>query len=311
MVLKNVNYFGQATNRTQIRENIIWYLRDSFINAGGYYNIASGTLGFDGTDVSLLQPSHHPDKGKFQVWKGLSHEWVWETGINATYAGGASPALVSGVYIEDVFYPTGTTGTYAFDVDYGKGAIVFKNKSFASGTKIWAERSERAAFVYPAESNEYRQIIYEHERVFNDPPGSGQDTFGSNLKAFLPAVFVDVSHGRNKAYQIGSNSHIKTFGITMEVFSEDLRQFDFLRDACIGLETQSFTMYDSNTVQSSGAYPLRYDGTLSPTPQQFSGLVDLYPWKNGSFGDLVVERKVNSPLPLQIASIKLEFEIIG
>ena len=60
MALKNITYFGQATNRTQVRENIIWYLKDAFLNAGGYYNVTSGVLVLDGTgyrDASLLEPT--------------------------------------------------------------------------------------------------------------------------------------------------------------------------------------------------------------------------------------------------------------
>lgn len=310
MVLKNVNYFGQATNRTQIRENLIWYLRDSFLNAGGYYNISSGTIGFDGTDVSLLQPSYSPDHSSYTVWRGLSHEWVWEDSINPTYSDSVNPTRVTGVYVDDVFYPTGTTGTYEHKVDYNRGSIVFSN-ALSSGTKVWTERTERAAFVYPSESNEYRKIVYEHERVFNDHPGSGQDTFASSLKAFMPSVFIDVTHGKNTPYEIGSSAHFKKFRINCEIFSEDLRQFDFLRDACIGLENQAFTMFDSNEIQTSGDYPLKYDGTLNPNPQSFSGLVDLYPWKKGSFLDMVLEKNIYSPLPLHVASIHLEFEIVA
>jgi len=309
MALKNITYFGQATNRTQVRENIIWYLKDAFLNAGGYYNITSGVLILDGTgfrDSSLLEPTSDSRR-----WRGISHDWVWETGINPSYAGGEGPFRVSGVYVEDVFYPTGTVGNYAHTVDYNQGCIVF-NSPVPSGTKVWAERSERAAFVYPAESNEYRQIMYEHRRVFDDHPGSGQDIFPQTLKAFLPAVFIDVSHKNNRAYELGSSSQRKTFGIEAQVFSEDLSQFDFLRDACISLENGAFMMFDANQVSANNAYPHTFSGTLSSeNAQMFSGLVDLYPWKRGNFTDRVVERSQFSPLPLQVSTINLEFQLVG
>jgi len=311
MALKNINFFGQATNRTQIRENIISYLKDQFIQVGGYYNVTSGILDYDGNDASLLQPSHIPGASGFQFWSTRSNDLVWETGVQPKYTGGQNPITpISGIYINDAFVPTGTTGANQFYVDYARGGVFFQNSAKASGTKIWMERSERSAFVYQNESNEYRTLIYEHQRYFDNPPGSGQDTIPKHLKAFLPAIFVDIQHASNQPYQLGSTSMFKSYRIDFDIFAEDIRQFDFLRDACISLEAGRINMYDVNKVEESGFFPLNYRGERQENPQTFSGLVNLFPFKLGNFGENVSERRTYTPYPLHATTITHRFEIV-
>lgn len=311
MALKNITYFGQATNRTQLRENLILKLKDSFIGVGGYYNIESGVVGYDGEDLSELKPSVYPGESNFKFWRGLSNDWVWESGTQINFTGGSEPIVVSGIYIDNAFYPTGIGGQYEYYVDYLRGGIRFINTAITSGTSVRVNRSERASFVYPNESNEYRQLMMEHQRFFNEAPGSGVDSVPMHLKAFLPAVFVDIQMDRNRPYELGSSAMFKSFRVDLDIFAEDLRQFDFLRDACISLEGSTINLFDVNQVEQSGFYPLNYRGERNENPQSLSGLLDLFFWKKGKFSENIVERRNYTPYPLHSSTITHRFEIVG
>ena len=311
MALRNINYFGQATNRTHIRENVMWMLKESFINAGGYYNISSGTLGYDGSDLSVMAASYQPEHSNFQFWKGMSHQWVWESGIIPTYTGGSDPIQVSGIYVSGVFYPSGDGGQYDHYIDYNRGGIVFTS-AMPSGLNVFCDRSERATFIYPAESNEYRELLFEQLRLYDNIPGSGLDTISPEFSSFLPAIFVKVDQSRTTPYELGSMAKFVDFRITFDIFSEDLQQLDFLRDSCLSLEGQPMKTFDVNDVSDNNKLPLDYKGRLRTGNALIrSQLLSSYPWKTGRFLENAVETKLPDIMPMMRSRVIIDFQIVG
>ena len=310
MALRNINYFGEATNRTQVRENVIWMLNEAFLSAGGYYNISSGTLGYDDEDLSELTPSYQPEHSNFQFWKGMSHKWGWESGLNPTYTGGVDPIAVSGIYVSGLFYPSGDGGQYDHYVDYNRGGVVFTNP-MPSGLNVFCNRSERAAFIYPSESNEFRRILTEQLRVFDEVPGSGMDTLSPELSSYMPSIFVKIEHNKTSPYELGSASKFIDFKIIMDVFSEDLQQLDFLRDACLSLEGQPMKTFNVNEVSSNNKFPLDYKGRLRGEAQTRSQLLSSYSWKTGKFLENAQEVKMPDILPVMRSRVIIDFQIIG
>jgi hypothetical protein len=57
MPFRDIQYLGQYSARSQIRENMIWRLREAFTNIGAYYNISPGTSTTDCTTVLPCQIS--------------------------------------------------------------------------------------------------------------------------------------------------------------------------------------------------------------------------------------------------------------
>ena len=60
---------------------------------------------------------------------------------------------ISGVYVDDTFYPSDTTGTYSHKVDYFNGRIIFDN-AIASTSKVQAE------FSYKYSKTWFMLVIY-------------------------------------------------------------------------------------------------------------------------------------------------------
>lgn len=306
MVFRNISYFGEITERRQIRENIIWFLREQLLNMGAYYNITSGTLDYGGYDVSKLRPSYQPEYNNFQFWTGLSHQWIWESGIVPYYSGGSDPIQISGVYVDGNFVPSGSSGPYEHYIDYTRGGVVFSNP-ISSGTEVRCYRSERAAFVYPSDSNELRQINLQHLRFVENIPGSGIDAMPPEYKTFLPAIFVDVALNRTVPYELGSCSQFKYYTVTLDIAAEDIDRFDVLRDICINLECQSIRMFNLNDID----YPLDYLGRLNNNPKVRSELVRDHFWKVGKFKEKS-SRDVQLPniYPLKRGRVFLDFEVV-
>jgi len=315
MALNNLTVFGQSSSIVQVSQNVEWFLRDAMLNRGGYFNITSGMKNYEGNDISLLKPSYQPEHSNFQFWKGNSHQWIWESGANtnATYTGGADTILVSGVYISDTFYPTGNL-SIPFYIDYNRGGVVF-NSPRPSSDIIRCDRSERASFVYDADSNEYRTIMKSHLRGLSNTPGSGTDAFAPELSVFLPAIFVSVSNPKNTPYQLGDSSQFKDYKIDLDIFAENKHEFDFLRGFCQDLYLESIEMFDYNDVLSNNELPLDYLGrfkmeTSNVPAREITALGTKYNWRKGVFLENTRENIFPNILPIHRARVSLEFQIV-
>ena len=310
-MFRKLTYLGQYSNRSQIRENIIWRIREAFTNIGAYYNMVSGAKTYDGSDIWALKPGYRTEFAEstgFRFWQGTSTDWVWEN-AELKYTGGSLPLKVSGVYVDGSFYPTGTVGNKAFYVDYAKGAIVFDNPQ-NSGSQIYCERSERAVFIYPTKSTQYKTIFTEHMRRFeNYAPGSGNDTAMAEMRSFLPAIFVDVQQNDSNSLQLGDITKIQNFSVSFDILCEDAALHDTLVDSILGLYGQSIQMFDVNQVVENKKLPLNYRGEIDISGVSASGLYALYPWKSGRFSEDPVELEGYTALPLYKSTVNFDFEI--
>lgn len=308
--LRNLTYYGQASITDQVEQNVIWYVRDELIKLGAYYNIVSGMVDYNNNRIDKLRPIYQPGLNNFQFWGGPSHHWVWETGITPYSNLVESPIEVSGVYINNAFYATGTTGTYEFYVDYNRGGIVFTN-ALVSGTNIWCERSERAAFVYQTEGDEYRSFLHNYfNRGELNPPGSGLDIFRNRNIAVLPAVFIGSIKGESKPYELGNNVNFGKFNINFDVFSNDLNNLNILRNVCTAIEGHRIELFNV-TQASTGNYPLDYKGRVHEGTKTRSQLISLFPYDDpGLFLNNAIEKRMPTKLDFHRTRISLDFELI-
>ena len=309
MLFRNVNYFGEYTARSQIRENIIWQLRESLVNIGAYYNISSGVKGYQNEDISLLKPSYRPEDSGFKLWRGLSANWIWETST-PTYTGGAPTISISGIWMNGTFLPTGTTGANEFYVDYAKGGVVFTTAK-PENTQLFCNRSERVGFVYPTKSTQYKTLFVEHLRQFESyVPGSGTDAMPVELKAFLPAIFVDVTQSHGKPFQIGSVDKAQGFELVFDVVCEDPFSHDTLVDCILSLASQGTMLFDVNQSINNNKFPLDYRGALVNQSVTCLELQTLYPWKKAHMEDNFMENDGFTTLPLFKTTVTAEINII-
>lgn len=308
-IFRGINYFGQSTPRTNIRESIIAKLSQTMIDAGGYYNFSTGTLGFDLHDFSLLRPSYRPEFSNFRFWAGSSSNWVWET-QNPTYTGGAPPIQVSGIYISGVFYPEKNGGHYDHYIDYARGGVVFANP-MPSGLQVQCQRSERASFIYSSVGPEYRKIFNAHLRNWQgSPPGSGYDEISQEIKAFMPAIFVDIKRSDGDPYELGSTVRLDRFAISFDVITEDTFHYDFLMDCCNSLQDQTIMAYDVNQANANSAYAFNLDGTLNANRKSFDERSASYPWKALRFMGDATEVDAFIALPVIRGSVTVDLEVV-
>lgn len=307
-ILRGIDHFGKLSLRSILRENIIAKISQSLIDAGGYYNLPTGTYGYEGHDLSRLRASYRPEYSNFKFWAGNSSNWVWES-QNPTYTGGVAPLIPTGIWISGTFYGERSGGIYDHYIDFARGGVVFTNPQ-PSGLTVYCPHSERAAFVYSSTGPEYRRLFNAHLRNWQETsPGSGYDEISQDLKTFLPAIFIDIKRSYGIPYELGSSVRMDSYTVAFDVMAEDIISYDFLMDVCTSIQTETIKGYDSNPIRTSGFYGLNYDGSLNPNRLSFDQRSAQYFWKNIKFKEDAMETDSYLALPVIRASITVDLEI--
>ncbi len=315
MAFRNINFFGEVTERKQIRENLIWFLRDQLLTFGAYYNMGTGVVDPNNRPYSRLFPSYQPEytgvPNKTTFFKGYSNNWVWESGVTLAFSG-TEPIPASGLWVGTGFIPAASSGNYAHYIDYQRGGVVF-NTAVSTGTIVNCYRTERAAFVYSSDSNELRRINTDHLKVYqqlNYPVGSGFDAVPPEYSTFLPAVFVDVKLRKTDPYELGNSIQWRHFDVTLDIVATSIDQFDILHDICTNLQNQTIWMFDVQDTLDAGKYPLDYLGRLKSDAMIRSTLLSSYPWRKGRFLEDSKEQMYAPILPVHRGTVKIGFEVI-
>ncbi len=277
--LKGFNSVKDATLNNEIQDNLIEFFDWALLKKGNYFNVSVGETSPDGYDYSQLRLSSNENYTTGTCWEGVRSNWVWQSGVSYSPTplvgtNNAKPG-VSGVYVDDTFYPTTTTGAYAHHVDYFNGRVVF-DSPIPTGSKVQVEHSYKWINVVYANSVPWlREIQYRSYDVNGEflQPSKGKWDIPPEARLQLPAIAVEIVPRRNiTGFQLGGGSYVNT-DVLFHCIAEDEITRNKLVDIVSLQNEKTFYAFNSNLVASSGDFPLDYRGTPVSGALNFEELV--------------------------------------
>ena len=277
--LKGFNSVFSSTLNNEIQDNIIEFLDWALLEKGNYFNVAVGEASPNGYDYSKLRLSSDPNYTAGQVWEGYKPNWVWQSGVSHSpsplvWSQESKPGI-SGVYVDDVFHSATGVGTYAHNVDYFHGQVIF-DTAIPTGSKVQAAYSYKWINVVYANSVPWlREIQYRSYDVNGEflQPSKGKWDIPPEARLQLPAIAVEIVPRRNiTGFQLGGGSYVNT-DVLFHCIAEDEITRNKLVDIVSLQNEKTFYAFNSNLVASSGDFPLDYRGTPVSGALNFEELV--------------------------------------
>ena len=292
--LKGISSVFKTTLNNELQDNLIEFFEWSLLEKGNYFNVTLGELSEDGNDYSRLKISDNSNFVSGKAWEAFRSNWVWQSGISfdTTPIVGDNNSIpgISGIYIDDIFYPTSTTGTYAYKIDYYNGRIIFDNP-IPTGSIVQAEYSYKYINIFYSNSLpwlaevQYRSLdipdnFLDSKNGFLLPPES---------KVQLPAIAIEIVPKRTmRGLQLGGGQIVST-DVLFHCLAEDEYTRNKLVDIVSYQNDRVIRMFNSNQLAQSGAFPLDYMGTPVSGALRYPELINQYPGGKMTFKNTIVQ----------------------
>jgi hypothetical protein len=209
------------------------------------------------TDMSLMKPSNITNVTKGVLWEGIYDNWVWESGVD-TYV---KPIIASGVYVQDVFYPSsGTTGQYEHFIDYNNGRVVFKNPVSLT-SKVQVEHSFKWINVCGSNVLDSIRLINEKSQPF---------TYRT------PLVCIEVPNRSQSGLQLGGGQILK-FDVIFFCFATSDNMCNRIMDIIGFQNDRTIQFYNKNFIVENNDFPFLDNGKLRGNAKNYNQLIYLYP----------------------------------
>lgn len=280
---KEISHINQATPSQQLESNLIGFFSWGFLNIGGFYNVTINNSGsYGGTPYQLeLVKDHRYTDG--QVWQGFRKEWVWESGVQCPI----QPIQISGINVDNTFYPIGTTGDFSYHIDYPRGRVVFDSAISTTAT-VTCEYSHRYVHFentdHPGWKHLQKQSLRADHQHFGNA-GSGIYNIPAEQRLQLPAVVVHaLPNVKRTGYGIGGLTQWTTQEIKFNILAETSQDVKFLFDTISAQWEKSIIGFDLNKMIAATGFPLNYDGSKAANCKTYPDLVKPvaqggYQWK--------------------------------
>jgi len=243
-----------------LTQNLIRRFEYGLVEAGAYTNVTltGSTSGF----ANLQRTIDDSYGGVGRVYEGFGMSWVWETDYDVP-SGYTTPIVASGVYVNNVFFPTATTsGTYAHKIEFRHGRVTFDTAiPAASGVKC--EYSFRDVDVLSTDDKRWKTVVQEYDKLYEHIGPTQPSGLASILKenrVWLPSIFIDVSNNTLKPLQLGGGE-IANCTVRYTCLAEKGFVRNRLVDTINNQYSTVISLFDSNKVPRS----YNYDGSLYPS----------------------------------------------
>lgn len=298
-------FYWDSTLEDTLVKNTIGFLKQGFLEIGAFYNIDKGQLGYRGNDESQLLPVFSSGITNYTIYRGIKPDWVWESsGIQLKYSGGSQPYVPSGIYINNTFYPTGSTinGT-GYYIDFSRGRVIFDNP-LNSGYNVQCAYSIRAIDILMEDSDLYRRLNSEWRQNLYATGISDNSLYG-----YLPIIFVGLKSYKSYPAELGSRSKWSKGTIRFTWFTNNGSEFRKIQDNLYMLEDKNVNFHQIDNIPK----PLNHRGELISgflthqylSSQYFDGSIRFL---NGCRIDKIQNNQI-LPLRKGIALIDLESKV--
>ena len=277
--LKGFDNVQDSTLNNEIQDNMVEFFDWALLKKGNYFNVTVGETAPNGYDYSKLRLSSDERYTTGTCWEGVRSNWVWQSGVNYSPAplvgtNDAKPGI-SGIYVDDTFYPSTTTGAYAHHVDYFNGRVLF-DSPVPTGSKIQVEHSYRWINVVYANSVPWlREVQYRSYDVNGEffQAAKGDWDMPPEARLQLPAIAIEIVPRRSvTGFQLGGGSYVDT-DVLFHCLAEDEITRNKLVDIVSLQNDKTFYAFDSNSIAASGDFPLDYKGSPVSGAMNFEELV--------------------------------------
>lgn len=308
--LKGITEIGESTLCDQLKSNLVQFFNWATLEAGGFSN-ATRITSTPYASPAQLRPADDPNFTDGRVWEGSRHDWVWESGLEYTY----QPIQISGVYVNNTFYSSGTTGAYAHKIDYPNGRVIFDNSVSVTGT-VEVNHSYRYFTFYTSDTPWFKEVLFNSYRTddaqFLQRSSGVWDVLSQN-RIQLPAVIVETVPRRElRPYQIGGGQWV-TQDVLFHILSENTWDRDKLIDIITYQKDRTLLSFDKNAMVDNDKFPLDYNGSLRTGALCYPDLVKSsgdggYFWKKIFIKNMTTQESASHP-PLFRAVVRGSFEI--
>jgi hypothetical protein len=280
--LKGFDSVFDSTLNNELQDNIVEFLEWSLLEKGNYMNVSLGELSPEGVDYSKLRMSSNSSFPSGKAWESFRQNWVWQSGVSYTpspiVGNNSSIPGISGVYVNNTFYPSSTNGTYAHKVDYFNGRIIFNNP-IPTSSIVKAEYSYRYINIVYANSlpwlAEVQYSSLDLDTDFNTL-NKGKYDLPTEARVQLPAIAIEVVPRRTmRGYQLGGGQFVET-DLLFHCLAEDEYTRNKLVDIISLQNEKTIYMFNSNDIARSGAFPLDYRGFPVSGALRYPDLVERY-----------------------------------
>ena len=283
--LKGFTDIHSSTLSNDIQDGLVEYLDWALLDKGNFFNVTLGEVSPNGSDYSKLRLSSNDSYSSGQVWEGFRKNWVWQSGI--TVDGMDSPLVssdpnhlgVSGVYVNDTFQPSSGVGEYAHRIDHFHGRVIF-DSAIPTGSKVQATFSYKHINIVYANSvpwlREIQTSTLQPNSNFNEVSKGGWD-IPPETRLQLPAIAVEIVPTRRfKGYQLGGGQWVFS-DVIFHCIAEDEYTRNQMVDIISLQNDKTINLFNSNVINSSGDFPLDYNGSPVPSALRYPDLIEKYP----------------------------------
>jgi hypothetical protein len=282
--LKGFDSVHDYSLSNSIQDALVEYWDWALLEKGNYFNVDLAETSPNGQDMSRLRMSSNDAFVSGQVWEGFRGNWVWQSGVSGVnmpapiVGSDANFPGISGVYINDTFEPSSGVGTYAHNVDYFYGRVIF-DSALPTGTKVQAEFSYKYINVVYANNIPW---LKEVQSRTNHPTSrfydvsTGKWDLPPESRVQLPAIAVEVLPKRGfKGYQIGGGQWVYT-DVLFHCIAEDESTRNKLVDIVSLQSDKCVYSIDGDKLDSSGVFPLDAGGSPVPSALLYPDLIETY-----------------------------------
>lgn len=274
--LKGFDTIFDATVNNELQDNLVEFLDWGLLEKGNFFNISKDQQSSRGQDYSQLSLSKSTNFASGKAWEGFRKNWVWQSGVSYSpiplVSTDPDHPGVSGVYVDDTFYPNDTTGAYAHKIDHFNGRVVFDNP-IPTTSKVQAEFSYKYVNIIYADNVPF---LRELQRRTLDQTNSSTVVLPPEMRVQLPAIAIEIIPRRTmQGYQIGGGQYIRT-DVIFHCIAEDAYTRNKLVDMVSMQNEKTIFTFDSNAIAADNKFPRDNFGFLVANALRYPDMIEQY-----------------------------------